>query len=497
MRTSCSHPLEIAEIQAGDGWGKVGLTLCPGKVQPDSLSGGWNRDLELDLDAIAAWGAAAVVTLIERHELEALGVAELGEMVADRHMSWFHLPIRDVGTPDEEFEACWKSTGESIRSVIRDGFNVVVHCKGGLGRAGMISARLLVELGWDPENAINAIRRVRPGAIETQAQERHVGAQSPIPEPHRDTTPGAVEDRALGCLIGLAVGDAIGTTLEFSTRDSKPRLHDMVGGGPFRLKSGQWTDDTSMALALADSLIVHGALNEVDLMNRFLAWWREGDYSCTGRCFDIGITTSQALRQFEATGNPVAGSNDPKSAGNGSLMRLAPVVLHGLATGEPGGGELAARQSKTTHAALACVESCRWFAVLLSLAISGKHRSQVLGFSGSSDEEVIAKILAGSWRGKSRSAIKSSGYVVHSLEAALWCVARTGNFEDAVLVAANLGDDADTTAAITGQLAGALYGLSAIPAQWLERLAWRDRIEESGRALLRGGAQKPIFVRTI
>ena len=210
-RTSITHPLSIAELSAGSSLGRVGLTFCPGKQQQSAMSGPWARDLDLDLDAIEAWGAAAVVTLVEDHELEQLGVARMGAAVADRHMSWFHLPIPDVSIPDAGFEKQWAETGEALRAILHSGFNILIHCKGGLGRAGMISARLLVELGWEPYTAIAAVRRVRPGAIETDAQESHVRAQAAAEGPRRDTGPEAVRDRAIGCLLGLAVGDAIGT----------------------------------------------------------------------------------------------------------------------------------------------------------------------------------------------------------------------------------------------------------------------------------------------
>jgi ADP-ribosyl-[dinitrogen reductase] hydrolase len=408
-------------------------------------------------------------------------------------MTWFHFPIADVSTPCDRFEAAWAAKSEGIRSILRSGFDVLVHCKGGLGRAGMIAARLLVELGWEADEAITEVRRVRRGAIETPEQVAHVRRQSPRSEPHHDDDERAVEDRALGALMGLAVGDALGTTLEFEPRDNHPRITDLVGGGPFNLAPGNWTDDTSMALALADSLIAHGTLDEHDLMKRFVRWWRNGDYSCTGRCFDIGGTTSQALSRFEHGGDPIAGSSHPHSAGNGSLMRLAPVVLHGFTIAELGAVEVSERQSRTTHAAPACLDACREFAFRLYLAAAGKNQSFVLGFEGSATDPDVARVLAGSWRGKRRNQIRSSGYVVDSLEAALWCVARTTTFEDAVILAANLADDADTTAAITGQLAGAIYGLSAIPERWLTQLAWRDKIEQAGRALLRGVPQSPVF----
>lgn len=261
----------------------------------------------------------------------------------------------------------------------------------------------------------------------------------------------------------------------------------MVGGGPFRLISGQWTDDTAMALALADSLAVNPALDAQDLMQRFVAWWRGGDYSCTGRCFDIGVTTREALARFEANGQAYAGSTDPMTAGNGSLMRLAPIAIrhfdnrHLLA-------ETAARQSRTTHAAPQAVAACIAYAEILADAVAGAAHHDVLLANRTSEEPVIQAILNGSWRGKPRRDIRSSGYVVHSLEAALWCVGRTSSFAEAALLAANLGDDADTTAAITGQLAGALYGAEAIPEAWLARLAWRERLTEAADMLFEQGA---------
>lgn len=174
VRTSLTHPLQIAEVQASSAHGRIGITFCPGKRQPGAMSGNWQRDLDLDCDAIRAWGAAAVVSLIEQHEMEALDVLRLGEAVEARGMDWHHLPIRDVSVPSASFEKAWGEVGPQLRALIRNGSSVLVHCKGGLGRAGMIAARLLVELGMAPEEAIAEVRSVRPGAIETRAQHEHV-----------------------------------------------------------------------------------------------------------------------------------------------------------------------------------------------------------------------------------------------------------------------------------------------------------------------------------
>ena len=256
----------------------------------------------------------------------------------------------------------------------------------------------------------------------------------------------------------------------------------MVGGGPFRLEPGQWTDDTAMALALADSLAASGGIDEADLMHRFVRWYEHGEYSCTGSCFDIGITTRQALARWKRTGNPTAGSTDPQTAGNGSLMRLAPVAIR-FWRDRPALRDVAARQSATTHAAPEAIDACVAFAEVLADAIEGRPRSQVLCDRVGTYAGAIRSIMAGSWRGKDRNHVQASGYVAHSLEASLWSVGRTGGFEEGVLLAANLGEDADTTAAIAGQLAGALYGANGIPQRWRDQLAWEPRLRNATRTL--------------
>ncbi|UGB26067.1 ADP-ribosylglycohydrolase family protein [Methylorubrum sp. B1-46] len=477
QRTSLTHPLEIATLPAGTGFGEIGITFCPGKVQADGAAGSWNRDLKTDIKAIAGFGANALVTLIEDHEIEALRVPGLEAECRLRGIDWLHLPIPDVSIPDEAFEAAWVTVGGGLRSCLRNGFKVCVHCKGGLGRAGTIAARLLVELGADPEDAIQRVREARPGAIETLEQERYVHGIRSIPERLPSATLDAIKDRALGALVGLAVGDAIGTTVEFEPRGSFDPVTDMSGGGPFDLRPGQWTDDTSMALCLADSLIACGGLDERDLLERFCRWFREGENSVTGRCFDIGNVTATALTYFEQTGDVRAGPTNRMTAGNGSLMRLSPVAIRYW--NDPDGLRNAARrQSYTTHGAQEAVDACEAFSAILASAIQGKPLTDVLSAScGHPLCDGVQAIIEGSWRGKHRDGIRSSGYVLHSLEAALWCVGSSGSFSEAVLKAVNLGDDADTTAATVGQLAGSYYGLSGIPERWRKRLAWNDRIE--------------------
>lgn len=293
-------------------------------------------------------------------------------------------------------------------------------------------------------------------------------------------------DRARGCLLGLAIGDAIGTTVEFKPRGSFPPVTDMVGGGPFRLKAGEWTDDTSMALCLGASLLATG-FNLRDQITRYVRWHREGYMSSNGRCFDIGVATREALSRFESDGNPEAGSTDPGSAGNGCIMRLAPVAIRYLDSPEIA-ASLAADQAKTTHAAVECIEASRLFGEILVRALQGGcGRVEVLitaiGGSYRTFSPRLQGIAVGEYFEFDRAWIKGTGYVVDSLEAALWCFYTTDNFSDAVLAAANLGDDADTTAAITGQIAGAFYGEAGIPGAWLDTVVMAKEIGEMAEQL--------------
>lgn len=297
-------------------------------------------------------------------------------------------------------------------------------------------------------------------------------------------SPMRLQDRYHGALLGLACGDAVGTTVEFKPRGSFPPVTDMQGGGPFALAAGQWTDDTSMALCLAESLHLQQDCDPADQMQRYVRWFQEGYWSATGSCFDIGIATRSALTRYLKSGDPLAGSTQPNTAGNGSIMRLAPVAMvwrRAPATLL----EKAELSSRTTHGARSCLDACRVLGVALARALDGADREQILDLGQVPvHSEEIRAIAAGSYRHKEAEQIKGSGYVVESLEAALWCFSQAEDFADAVLTAVNLGDDADTTGAIVGQLAGAHFGATGIPAHWLERLHRADDIRHLANCLL-------------
>lgn len=292
------------------------------------------------------------------------------------------------------------------------------------------------------------------------------------------------QERYRGALLGLACGDAVGTTVEFRPRGTFPPLADMVGGGPFRLRPGEWTDDTSMALCLAHSLVQRQGFDPADQMERYCNWYRHGYMSSTGKCFDIGMTVSTALRRYLEDREPFAGSTDPRAAGNGALMRLAPVPMF-YALSEQHVFHYAGESTRTTHGAQEAIECSRLFALQLRSALLGASRQELLAVPY--PEPLSPKVLplaAGHYLEKDEAGIRGTGYSVESLEAALWCFHKTDSFEEAVLRAANLGDDADTTAAICGQIAGAHYGVSAIPLRWRQKIAMHDDIVRLADRLL-------------
>lgn len=296
-------------------------------------------------------------------------------------------------------------------------------------------------------------------------------------------------DRQRGCLLGLAIGDALGAAVEFQTPGSFEPVTDFRAGGPHDLGPGEWTDDTSMALALADSIADVG-WDLDDQAQRYVDWWRGGKYSSNGRVFDIGITTSAALVRFVETGYArECGPTDERSSGNGSIMRLGPVPI-AYHRCFPDQLDLlvnrALESSLPTHASPQCLSSCRYFALILAGLINGLQRDEVLSpdweplHQMRSEDELHAEVLEvalGSFRSRQPPEIVGSGYVVKSLEAALWAFHRADDFREAVLAAVNLGDDADTTGAVCGQLSGAYWGERGIPENWKQGLAELELIE--------------------
>ena len=299
------------------------------------------------------------------------------------------------------------------------------------------------------------------------------------------------KDRKRGTLMGLAVGDALGAAVEFMPPGSFEPVTGYRAGGPHGLAPGEWTDDTSLALAIADSIGEVGwDLN--DQARRCLQWYRSGKYSVNDRCFDIGGTTRTALSRFEQTGDAsTSGDSSGQASGNGSIMRLAPVPIR-YADLFPDRidelAELCIDSSRPTHASPQCLSACAYFGLVLAALMRGVERAEALAADWESLQQLrhlcllhpeIDEVAAGSFREKEPPEIVGSGYVIKSLEAALWAFHDARDCREAILRAVNLGNDADTTAAVCGQLAGAYWGESGIPSEWREGLAQKGMIESA------------------
>ncbi|MBA7852708.1 ADP-ribosylglycohydrolase family protein [Enterobacter cloacae] len=288
------------------------------------------------------------------------------------------------------------------------------------------------------------------------------------------TTEVVSRDSALGALVGLAVGDAVGTTLEFKSRDSE-HVSDMQGGGPFILNAGEWTDDTSMALCVAETYLAENRMNTDTLRKFLLRWYQTGENSSNGRCFDIGNTTRFALEQYLHVGPSWYGNTEKHTAGNAGLVRQAPVSIFRRKSLRAIYFESQA-QSRATHGAVESIDACQFLGLILHHLINGHQKEEAFSPHVFPLCARVMIINAGEYKHKARHQIRSSGYVIDTLEAAMWAVWNTDNFRDAILLATNLADDADSVAATAGQLAGALYGYSEIPQDWKDKLVQHERI---------------------
>lgn len=282
-----------------------------------------------------------------------------------------------------------------------------------------------------------------------------------------------VDDRKRGCLFGLAVGDALGASVEFQQVGEFVPVTGYRSGGPHSLNAGEWTDDTSLALALADSLA--NGFNARDQLDKYVEWYQDGKYSVNNWCFDIGGTTKTALENYMLSGEP-SGLIYDDSAGNGSIMRLAPIAIKYANADILELMVYGSMSSEVTHATNKCKSACGFMAAFLAGLINGKSKESMI--SASYPMELHSEINRVIRTGYLKDVVKGTGYVVESLEAALWAFFKFDNFRDSVLAAVNLGDDADTTGAVCGQFAGAYYGYSGIPAEWLDGLAKKEYIEK-------------------
>ena len=280
-------------------------------------------------------------------------------------------------------------------------------------------------------------------------------------------------DRYRGSLFGLAIGDALGGPLEYQAHGSFDPVDDMIGGGIFKLRVGEFTDETSMALCLAESLIESRGFNPSDQMERYLKWYHQG------WCFDVGTINRKAILAFESTRQPYCGLSDDDTNTNGSLTRIAAIPL--TYSSKPAKAlDYAGECSKTTHAHRQCIDACRYLSALIVGALhevpkkgllKGIYEPQKDYWKHRPLEESIEKIAKGSYKKKKEKDLSADSNVANCLEAALWAFHNSDNFEEGVLMAVNLGFDADATGAVFGELAGAYYGEANLPASWRSQIA--------------------------
>lgn len=270
-------------------------------------------------------------------------------------------------------------------------------------------------------------------------------------------------DRALGGFLGLAIGDALGAQVEFKRRGTFPDVKEMTGGGPFGLRPGQTTDDTEMAILMAQSLIEKRGIDPVDLMSRWLYWYHSPE------CFDIGNTIREALDRFQYEGQPFQGLNQEDKSGNGSIMRLYPAILWGLELSEEKAFEIAWDVSRLTHGSDLVRKTTRDFYVLIRKLLNGISKEEALKGIEINDHP------------------QSTGFVVDTYECALWGFSQSSSFEDGLLKVVNLGGDSDTAGAVYGQIAGSHYGKEGLPNRFLKKLEGVSLIEDLTMKLLKRG----------
>jgi ADP-ribosyl-[dinitrogen reductase] hydrolase len=494
---SINSPLRIDSLQTPGG-GRIGMTICPGKKILHGHTGAWDRDLDLDIRAISQWRADAVVTLMEHHEFTHLRVPGLGEAVEAAGLQWHHLPIRDVSVPNGLFETLWIYSGHRLRTMLASGATVLVHCRGGLGRSGMIAARLLVEMGAKADDAIQRVRMTRPGAIETAAQEKYVRAVK------RSEVQPILMDPILGCLLGGAAGDALGYAVEFDSWDAiRDRFGDAGIAEPVS-NHGEInvSDDTQMTLFTLEGLLrskTELAARDFDgvvanIRQAYLDWLntQEGGRSRHGlfgqiaadprlrRAMAPGLTCLSALR---AGGHGTVERPLNDSKGCGGVMRVAPIGL--MASSPEDAAELAARAAALTHGHPSGYWSAAAMAAMIRMALDGaglddsaRKASAIISRRDGAHETVAmidaALKAASAARSDHRQAIASLGdggwCGDDALAIGLYSALRGKSFPQVLSIAANHDGDSDSTASIAGQLYGASKGLADLPNQWIRRL---------------------------
>lgn len=497
-RTSATDPLRIDWVSVPGLDGRIGLTLCPGKQQRQGVFGHWDRDLMTDLGVVHHSDARVLVSLIQAREMQALGVPSLGREADALGLEWHHLPIPDMQVPDETFETRWTYAGQRLRRCLARQEHLVLHCMGGLGRAGTVAARLLVEFGVDPAEAITRVRAARPGAIENARQEAYVRRCVPVRHAGEPLTDA---DRVLGCLLGGAVGDAFGYAVEFSSWSDIRRQHGADGlREPVLSHAGtaQVSDDTQMTLFTLEACVeaamtapsatepfvarLHRAyLDWLDTQAATMAGWHPA-----GRLVHLPVLRARRAPGqtcVSALQSGVCGTVEHPinaSKGCGGVMRIAPIgLVRAFTPAEV--FDRAARAAAITHGHPSGYRSAGALAAMLRLCLDGADLAAgadvalaMLGETRGGDETARAVAhalrLATARRADHPSTIAElgEGWVgEEALAIGLYAALVAPSFEAAIRIAANHSGDSDSTASIAGQLYGVWKGLDGLPHRWV------------------------------
>jgi ADP-ribosyl-[dinitrogen reductase] hydrolase len=440
-------------------------------------------------------------------------------------VEYLRKPIRDHSLPEKREHMM--EILDCLHDALGSGRPAYVHCRAGIGRTGTVVGCLLVERGLTGEQALEELARLWqqserskfwPIVPETDAQSNYVRRWKPRklnltvaappareaprprlePMPAPSPTPAAgagdpllesatlaaarsLRERFLGALLGLAVGDAVAAATQYRQPGTFTPVGDLIGGGPFELPRGGWSDDTAMALCLADSLLATDGFDARDQVERYKRWQREGYLSATGQCLGITASTARALAMANWRRQLFSGSHAPQQLDPEPLSRVAPVVMFSLAA-EGEAVQLASEAARTTCQAPAVLDACRDLAHALFKALTGQQKPRILAAVSAAARPKAAP--GGPAHARQRERVRANDTVTDALNIALEAFATTGNFRDAVLQAANHGGNSDVAAAACGQLAGAHYGVAAIPASWRDCLLQRSVIEMYADRLL-------------
>jgi ADP-ribosylglycohydrolase len=411
---------------------------------------------------------------------------------------YLRKPIVDHGVPENP--AHMADIMAALDEALVAGRRVYVHCRAGIGRTGTVIGCHLVEQGNSGEQALSKLNslwlqnprsEMWPEVPETEEQRRFVAQWERFADPTRapqamDAARG-LRERFHGALVGLALGDALAAHTQFRKPGSFAPVGDLLGGGPFDVPRGAWTDDTAMALTLAESLLASNGFDARDQVSRYTRWQREGHNTATGQCVGISANVARALSMAHYKRQPFAGSHDPEQREKDPLSRVAPVVMYFFASG-PTAIAQASEAARVTAQAPVVLDCVRLLAAMVHQALSGCEKPEILRppralwASANTRPEVLA--LSDGITAKNAADITGGGHVVQALEAATWAFHRSASFREGALLVANLGRDSDVAGAVFGQIAGAHYGVTSIPGIWRNSLIKRELVADTADQLL-------------